>query len=328
VRWIERIVIAVAALRALRPRPRASEASDRVVPAGPPDRRAETVVIVLLLTAALSAAGFVVAYSFQSLAHQTQLLGLALGLCLALVGIALIVVAKRLVVTEELEEGYPDPHPQDQATIARTVADSGSRFTRKRLLVAAGGTAGTALAAAAITPALSLGPALDTRSLYEAPWRRGRRLVDREGVALRAADVAQGTFYTAYPEGADRDEIGAPLVVIRLDPARLRLPRERSGWAPEGILAYSKVCTHAGCAIALYRKPLFPPVEPPPGLVCPCHYSTFDPATGGTVVFGPAGRDLPQLPLLIDAAGHLRAAGPFSGPVGPSWRGVRTRRSA
>jgi ubiquinol-cytochrome c reductase iron-sulfur subunit len=59
--------------------------------------------------------------------------------------------------------------------------------------------------------------------------------------------------------------------------------------------------------------------------VCPCHYSTFDVATGGTVLFGPAGRPLPQLPLLIDGARGLRAAGNFSGPVGPSWWGVRGR---
>ena len=101
--------------------------------------------------------------------------------------------------------------------------------------------------------------------------------------------------------------------------------RDRGDWAPNGIVAYSKICTHAGCAVALYRKPLFPPAEPEPALVCPCHYSTFNPATGGTVLFGPAGRDLPQLPLEIDHEGFLRAGGNFSGPVGPSFWGVRTR---
>jgi ubiquinol-cytochrome c reductase iron-sulfur subunit len=105
----------------------------------------------------------------------------------------------------------------------------------------------------------------------------------------------------------------------------LRLPEGRTGWAPHGILAYSKICTHAGCAIALYRTPLYEPTTPGPALVCPCHYSTFDPATGGTVLFGPAGRPLPQLPLRIDDGGHLRAAGGFSGPIGPSWWGVRKK---
>ncbi|MGH2833495.1 MAG: ubiquinol-cytochrome c reductase iron-sulfur subunit, partial [Solirubrobacteraceae bacterium] len=94
-----------------------------------------------------------------------------------------------------------------------------------------------------------------------------------------------------------------------------------------GILAYSRICTHAGCAIELYRKPRFPVVEPKPALVCPCHYSTFDPATGASVIFGPAGRPLPQLPLMIDSDGHLAAAGDFSGRVGPAWWGVRGQPS-
>lgn len=112
-------------------------------------------------------------------------------------------------------------------------------------------------------------------------------------------------------------------MVVRLAPDAVRLPPERAGWAPEGILAYSKICTHAGCAIALYRTPTFGPTQPGPALVCPCHYSTFDPATGGEVLFGPAGRNLPQLPLTVDPAGELRAGANFSGPVGPSWWGVR-----
>ncbi len=68
-------------------------------------------------------------------------------------------------------------------------------------------------------------------------------------------------------------------------------------------------------------------VEPHAALVCPCHYSTFDPARGGEVIYGPAGRPLPQLPLMIDGQGVLRAAGNFSGPVGPSWWGVRDSKA-
>ena len=116
-------------------------------------------------------------------------------------------------------------------------------------------------------------------------------------------------------------------MVVRVDPRRLDLPPGREGWAPRGILAYSKICTHAGCAVSLYRAPHFEPTQPHPALVCPCHYSTFDPARGAKVEFGPAGRPLPQLPLAIDAGGALRAAGDFSGPVGPGWRGVRKRRA-
>ena len=178
---------------------------------------------------------------------------------------------------------------------------------------------------AAITPALSLGPLWDTGPLDETPWRRGIRVVDVDGNPIPAADVEQQTFYTGFPQGADPENIGSPLVIIRVDPAKLELPAGRTDWAPNGILAFSKICTHAGCAIALYRKPTFPVLEPEDALVCPCHYSTFDPFTGGTVIYGPAGRPLPQLPLMIDDEGNLRAAGNFSARVGPSWWAVREK---
>ena len=113
------------------------------------------------------------------------------------------------------------------------------------------------------------------------------------------------------------------MIVVRLHEGDLRLPQQREGWAPHGVLAFSKICTHAGCAVSMFRYPLFSPKVPKPALVCPCHYSTFDPARGGKVIFGPAGRPLPQLPVAVDERGELRAAGRMSGPVGPSWWGVQ-----
>ncbi|HST26249.1 MAG TPA: Rieske 2Fe-2S domain-containing protein [Gaiellaceae bacterium] len=292
-------------------------------------RRSELVVVGLLFAAAACAAGFVAVYALGSIPRRTQFLGLSLGLSFALVAAALIVFSKHVVPQEQLEEDYPLPrrHEEDEQAVEQLVAESGEGITRKRLLIVGAGAAGTALGAALIAPAASLGPFLDVDSFFATPWGRGRRLVDEAGRPLRAADVEEGAFYTAYPEGADREQLAAPVVVVRLPTASLRLPHGRAGWAPGGILAYSKICTHAGCAIALYRKPTFPAAEPRPAFVCPCHYSTFDPATGGTVLFGPAGRPLPQLPLYVDAAGGLRAAGNFSGPVGPGWWGVRNRKA-
>jgi ubiquinol-cytochrome c reductase iron-sulfur subunit len=235
-------------------------------------------------------------------------------------------MSKKLVVSEELSEEYPEPeHVEEQLEVTQIVRESGSRFTRKGLVRGAIGAAASALGLAFIAPAVSLGPVFDPNELAWSPWRRGKRLVGEDGTPFKASDIEAGTFYTAFPEHSTRNDIAAPVVIVRLEPSALRLPRKRRGWAPEGILAYSKICTHAGCALGLYRKPMFPPVEPNPALVCPCHYSTFDPATGGTVIFGPAGRDLPQLPLMIDRNGELRAAGNFSGPVGPSWWGVRMK---
>ena len=294
----------------------------RIVPAGKPEPRAEGLLLVLLVLVTVAAAAFIVVYALDRLSHQTQWLGLALGSAFGLLALACLVIAQRLVVTEELTEPYPKLEtPQAQEEIEQILDESGSRFTRRRLVKLAGAGALGTLGLAALVPAASLGPVLDTDPLYRTPWRRGRRLVGEDGSPLRAGEIEEATFYTAYPEGADRELIGSPVVVVRLPPGEITA--DRRTWAPRGIVAFSKICTHAGCAIALYRKPTFAPVEPRPALVCPCHYSTFDPADGGKVLFGPAGRPLPQLPLEIDRDRTLRAAGNFSGPVGPSWWGVR-----
>ncbi len=303
--------------------PQAGEGGRTVAPDSR-SRRAELIVALLLLLAALAAAGFVVAYGELSVAAlPNELLGGCIALSLALLALALAIFAQRLVPNEELVDDYPEEHPAQQREVAEIIEHGGSLITRKQLLLGAGSLAGGAIGAAALTPALSLGPLWYTAPLFRAPWHAGRRLVDEHGAPLVAALVEEGSFYTAFPEGADREDIGSPVVVVRVAPSQLRLPAARAGWAPFGILAFSKICTHAGCAVALYRKPTFRVLEPEPALVCPCHYSTFNPATGGSVIFGPAGRPLPQLPLRIDASGHLRAAGNFSGPVGPSWWGVR-----
>jgi ubiquinol-cytochrome c reductase iron-sulfur subunit len=324
---VKRWLVALLALLVGRGRRAPRVDRERIVPEAPPSPRAELVVLALFGLTALSATAFVVVYALDRLSHQTQLLGLSLGLAFAFLAAALIVIANRLVVTEELEEDYPPPaHPAEQEAIDQLVEESGERITRKRLLILGGGAAGAAIGAALVTPAASLGPVLEIAPLLRTPWRKGVRLVDERGKPLLAHEINRGSFYTAFPEGADREQIAAPVVVVRLDPDELDLPSGRDGWAPQGILAFSKVCTHAACAIALYRKPTFPQVQPREALVCPCHYSTFDPATGGTVIFGPAGRPLPQLPLEIASGGELRAGGNFSGPVGPAWWGVRSRK--
>ncbi len=296
----------------------------RIVPAQPPNARAELAVLALFGLSSTAALGFVVAYAFNL---PTPILGLALGLALALFAAALFVVALRLVPTEELEHPYPpEESPREQEAIARYVDEAGDGITRRRFfklgLLGATGALGLAL----ITPAVSFGPLFRVGDFLVTPWRRGRRLVDEHGRPYKGTDIEQNDFYLAFPEhtsAAEKEQLAAPLVVVRLPVSELRLPPHLKGYDAGGIVAYSQICTHAGCAITLYRAPLFQPDEPRPALVCPCHYSTFDPASGGKVTFGPAGRDLPMLPIYKDAAGYLRAKGTFDGPVGPSWWGVR-----
>jgi ubiquinol-cytochrome c reductase iron-sulfur subunit len=318
---IGRWLVAGVVLLLGRGRRRRQEPRERLLPTHTASPRAENLTITLLLGAALGGIGFVLAYLLEP---NTQLLGLCLGLALACLAAALIVAGKALVPQEEaVEERGRLSDEQAEREVRQLVREGVEGLSRRRLLVAAAGTAGAALTAGLIVPVGALGPVLDTERLLRTPWRRGRRLVDEAGRAIFADDVVEGVFLTAFPEGAPKSTLDSPLVVIRLPEQMLRLPDERSGWAPEGVLAFSKICPHAGCAVSLYRWPSFEPTAPGPALVCPCHYSTFDPTRGGRLLFGPAGRDLPQLPLRIAAGGALEAGGEFLEGIGPSWWGVR-----
>jgi ubiquinol-cytochrome c reductase iron-sulfur subunit len=281
---------------------------------------AELAVAGLLVLGGLAGAAFVVAFV---LGANTQWLGLGLGGALAFIAAACMVAAKRVVPRETISEERPQlVHEAEEEESVRYVREAAEGVSRRRLIAAAAGVAGAGVASAAALPLTALGPSVDKR-IDRTPWRSGIRLVDSHGAPLAADTLEVGSFTTAFPEGSDPRELGSPVVVVRIDPRMLRLPPRRRGWAPEGIVAFSKICTHAGCAVALFRYPTYEPTSKPPALVCPCHYSTFDVRQGGTVVFGPAVRALPQLPLVIDAQRHLVAGGPFSGTIGPSWWGAK-----
>jgi ubiquinol-cytochrome c reductase iron-sulfur subunit len=290
----------------------------------PANTRAETWTAALLFAAALAGLAFVAIYAFDD--ANTQLLGLSIAVALALVAAALILAASLVVPQETLEEPRPsfaDPTEEEENVedAALTLREGVDGVTRHRLLKAAGGAAGVGLGAAALAPLASLGPAVGDR-LGASPWKDGVRLVEENGVPVKAADLEVGSFLTAFAQGADKEQLATSLAVVRVQPEELELPEDRADWAPEGILAFSKICTHAQCAISLFRYPLFAERSPGPALVCPCHYSTFNVLDGGERIFGPAVRALPQLPLRIED-GLLVAAGPFSGAVGASWGRVR-----
>jgi ubiquinol-cytochrome c reductase iron-sulfur subunit len=296
----------------------------RALPAGrplrEPDGRAEDVTFVLLLCTMLAAAGFIALYVAKP---DTQFLGAALGLALVFLAAACLVAGKRVVPQIEAEKERPElEHVQDQDEVLAVIAHGGEGVSRKRFFLLAGGGAVGALGAALLAPALSCGPEAN-RVLSRSPWRRGRRLVTDRNEPITAADVVVGELVTGFPEGADKEDVASPVIVVRVRPDELDLPAGRRGWAPDGLLAYSKICTHAGCAVSEYRYPLYDPTAPGPAVVCPCHYSTFSVTQGGKRIFGPAGRALPQLPLEVDSEGNLVAAGDFSGRPGPSWWGVR-----
>ena len=116
---------------------------------------------------------------------------------------------------------------------------------------------------------------------------------------------------TAFPEG-DPGSAQGQVAVLRVDPASIHAVRGRQSWSPDGLLVYSKVCTHAGCPVSLYLADSHQ-------LLCPCHQSSFDALRGARPVQGPAARPLPQLPVTVDADGTLLATGDLSAPIGPAW---------
>jgi len=322
-------VAARAAMRAARsrgtPPPPAPESEvdprKRVVPS---NRRAEGVVAVLLVIAAAFACAFTVIYIVLS--GNTQLLGVAMGGSLLLLAAACIVAGKFVVPQETHVEDRGVLLDEEQTEeVVEMIEAGGEGISRRAILIGAGGAAGAALLTAAATPLASLGPTL--ASLHQTPWARGVRLVDDQGRPYLAGEIQIGSFYTALPEGKDPESFGAGLLVVRLPAEFVHLPAARRTWAPSGILAYSKICPHAGCAISLYRYPTYGPTSQEPAFTCPCHYSTFLPGEGGRLIFGPAGRALPQLPLMIDSSGYLRAAAGFHEDIGPSWWGVHRAQS-
>ena len=281
--------------------------------------RGELLVAGALVASGLCAAAFVLLYAFES--ANTQLLGLSLGLSLGFAALAAVVVGKRVVDQSQAVEERPKLVDEElEREVAGELVGGAEGVSRRRLLAGAAGVAGAGLGAAIVAPLASLGTNNVSESLEDSPWRDGVRLVDENGTPIGADQLEVGSWLTAFADGSDPRALGSSVAVVQIEEGEVRVRRD---WAPRGIMAYSKLCTHAGCAVALFRYPVYEPTSKPPALVCPCHYSTFDVRNGAEVVFGPAGRPLPQLPLRIDADGYLMAAGALSGDIGPSWWGVR-----
>jgi len=269
--------------------------------------RAERVVALCFAASAVSSLGLFVVYAVGG---DAQLEGLLLGIALGALGVGVLVWARRLLHEDETTEPRPPLGSSDASLERTTDALEDEEVSRRSLLVRMLVGAGGSLAAALAIPALSLGPR-PGQSLFRTEWTRGKRLVDVDGNPLRPEMVRAGAVQTVFPEG----QVGvadAQTLLLRVDPDDLQLPEGREDWAPEGVVGYSKICTHAGCPVGLYRAQSHE-------LLCPCHQSTFDVLRGAVPTFGPADRPLPQLPIEVDSDGYLVASGDFSEPVGPGF---------
>lgn len=197
---------------------------------------------------------------------------------------------------------------QEEAT--DTVEEGIADLDRRRLLVRLLGGAFAALGAALVFPVRSLGER-PGGSLFHTPWRRGIRVVDEHDHPVRPEDLAVGTVVTVFPEG-NTDAADAQTLLIRLAQHEYRPRAGRESWAVGDVVAFSKICPHAGCPVGLYE----PDTQK---LYCPCHQSVFDVLDAAEPTSGPATRPLPQLPLAVDSEGYLVAQSDYHEPVGPGF---------
>jgi ubiquinol-cytochrome c reductase iron-sulfur subunit len=271
--------------------------------------RDEVVISFAFFVAAIAALALAIVYWRGG---QPQLEGTFLAIAAGGIAVGLIFWARWLLpnerAVEERESGGSAPAERAafDADLNRDRVLSRRRFVRGSLVGAI-----VALGAAFLLPLRSLGPRPRDAELDASPWHDGVRLINEGGSRVRAEDVPADGLVTVFPEGAPNSESGQA-VLVRVDPALIRPLAGRDAWTPDGLIAYSKVCTHAGCPVGLYEATSHQ-------LLCPCHQSTFDVLDGAQPVFGPAAQRLPQLPLAIDTQGYLYATGGFSEPPGPAY---------
>ena len=257
----------------------------------------------------LAAFGLAVVYANGG---QNQAEGVLLAIALGGIGVGLVVWAKRFMPEgpESEPRGRIGSTAEDQAAFVADFQTGKETFGRRNFLTKMLAGAVVALGVAALFPIRSMGPR-PGRGLKTTPYRDGVRLVTEEGQPVRPDDPGVGGVITAFPEGHVGDET-AQTLLIRLQPGELQPVPGREDWTVNNVVAYSKVCTHAGCPVGLYQAERGE-------LLCPCHQSTFDVTDDCKVIFGPAKRPLPQLKITVDDEGYLVCAQPFREAVGPSF---------
>ncbi|GEK03004.1 cytochrome bc1 complex Rieske iron-sulfur subunit [Streptomyces sp. NPDC003388] len=297
-------------------------------------KRSERVVALLFTVSMLATIGFIASYVTISpdtsvyvfpIGHISALnfaLGLTLGAALFCIGAGAVHWARTLMSDVEVaDERHPiEASPEVRAKVHADFKEGAkeSALGRRKLIRNTMFGALTLVPLSGVVLLRDLGP-LPGTSLRHTLWAKGKLLVNMNtNQPLRPEDVAVGSLTFAKPEGLEeaqedfQNEIAkAALMIIRLQPGNIKDKRELD-WSHEGIVAFSKICTHVGCPISLYEQQTH-------HVLCPCHQSTFDLSDGARVIFGPAGHALPQLRIGVNDEGYLQALGDFEEPVGPAF---------
>lgn len=286
---------------------------------------AERKVSALFLLSAVGVVGFVVTYVFGESefarpgnVYYTPLLGTFMAIALFGIGAGAVLWAKLLMPDEEaVQERHPFGSPPEERAAAATALQEGfaqANIGRRPLLIGSLALGGGALALLPIPLVFSLGPYQNKeRKLATTGWREGVRLIRQNGTPVQLGDLVIGGVESVYPDVEHGTKLAdSPALLIRMRPEELNLDGEARDWAYQGHVVYSSICTHLGCPVKLYEQQTH-------HLFCPCHQSTFAADEGAEVVFGPAARPLPQLPIFVDDEGYFRAGSDFREPVGPSY---------
>jgi ubiquinol-cytochrome c reductase iron-sulfur subunit len=297
-------------------------------------KNAEKIVVFCFLLAFLAGCGFIAAYvglgvhTVDKVFRSNLALGLSLSVALLALGLGALIWVRLLMPDVEIAE---ERHEMRSTGPERAAfeeyfkeAAATSQFVRRPMVRRTLMLATLPLAVIPIVVLRDTGP-LPGTSLRHTVWSPGRRLlVYATNQPVTSAEFsAPGSMITIVPDGYqdDPDALAkAAVILIRFQPGVLQVPTVYNGgtlistmnWTVDNIVAYSKICTHVGCPVALYEQNTH-------HILCPCHQSTFQAAEGARVIFGPAPRPLPQLPLTTDAQGYLVAKSDFTQPVGPSF---------
>lgn len=273
------------------------------------ERGAIRAVGTAFAVSALASIGLFVVYA---LGGQPQVEGMLLGVALGGLALGFVVWGKVLMPAGPfVEEREPMTVPLwEREDLDRDLVRGEEVMRRRTFLRRMLYAAAAALGVAAILPIRSLGPS-PGRSLFRTKWSPGSLVSTPEGTPISVDDLPVGAILTVFPEG-HTDAADSQAVLIRVDTSLLRPAPGRETWSPQGYVAYSKICTHAGCPVGLYEQRRHQ-------LFCPCHQSVFEVLDGARPTAGPATRALPQLPLEVDDQGLLRAQHDFEEPVGPDF---------
>lgn len=302
------------------------------------DKRAERQISGMFTLASLLLVGFCVAYimidkdqTFLGWSAMNFTLGATLGGAMLLMGVGIIQWAKKIMGDQEMVEMR---HPaassaEDRADTLKDLNDgiNESGFGRRPMIRRSLFLSMGFLALPTVIMLRDMGPL--PHGHRNTVWKKGMRVVnDVAGTPIKPSDLQVGQLVNAEPAIMyEQDEEGHPVlhgtellaakskaavIVVRMRPEDISPSKGRENWGIDGILCYSKICTHVGCPISLWEQQTH-------HLLCPCHQSTFDLADNGKVVFGPAHRPLPQLPLAVDSEGYLIAVSDFPEIVAPSY---------